>query len=48
MVNEAAKLDGERQEKMKKFHAGKPPRIHEFHTDPQTEYSSALAVQPAK
>ncbi len=48
VVNEAAKLDGERQEKLKRLHAGKPPRIHEFHTDPQTEYSPVLAVQPAK
>lgn len=47
-VNEAAKLEGERQEKLKRLHAGKPPRIHEFHTDPRTEISPALAVQSAK
>lgn len=47
-VNEAAKLEGERQEKLKRLQAGKPPRIHEFHTNPQSECSPALAVQSAK
>lgn len=47
VVNEAAKLDGERQEKLKRLHAGKPPRIHEFHSAPQSERSPALAVQSA-
>jgi len=47
-VNEAAKLEGERQEKLKRLHAGKPPRIHEFHTDPRSEYAPAMAAQSAK
>ncbi|XDV12946.1 hypothetical protein PO909_001491 [Leuciscus waleckii] len=47
-VNEAAKLEGERQEKLKRLQAGKPPRIHEFHTDPRSEYSPSRAVQSAK
>ncbi len=47
VVNEAAKLEGERQDKLKRLHAGKPPRIHEFHSAPQSERSPALAVQSA-
>ncbi|XP_067279737.1 uncharacterized protein [Pseudorasbora parva] len=48
VVNEAAKLDGERQEKLKRLHSAKPPRIHEFHTEPRSENSPALGVQPVR
>lgn len=45
VVNEAAKLEGERQEKLKRLHAGKSPRIHEVHSTPRSEHSPARAVQ---